>query len=177
MRQNDNTPSSMAHLARMVETHCPEQTRELAEKIGRSLGPGSILLLSGDLGSGKTAFIQGLARGLDVPPDLYVTSPTYTLIHEYPARHPFYHVDLYRLQGPADLEDIGLLELFTPPHVVAIEWADRLPRENLPEAYLAIHLTLTGETTRRIRLIAYGLEWINLIKSIGFFSGHMAPNG
>jgi tRNA threonylcarbamoyladenosine biosynthesis protein TsaE len=167
----------MDHLDLMVETHGPGQTQELAETIGRSMGPGSILLLSGDLGSGKTAFIQGLARGLDVPPGHYVTSPTYTLIHEYPARHPFFHVDLYRLQGPADLEDIGLTELFAPQHVVAIEWADRLSKEDLPKEYLAIHFTFMGDTTRRIRLIAYGLEWINLIESIGFSSGRFDPIG
>jgi tRNA threonylcarbamoyladenosine biosynthesis protein TsaE len=169
MGRNGNPPPSRDHLEQVIETHSPEQTRELARSIGRRLFPGAILLLNGDLGSGKTAFIQGLARGLEVPADYYVTSPTFALIHEYPARHPFFHVDLYRLLAPADLEDIGLHELFAPPHVVAVDWADRLPREDLPEAYLEIQLTLLDETTRRIRLIAYGLEWINLLKNIRFF--------
>lgn len=165
----------MDYLEQVIETHTPEQTREIAETIGKRLAPGAILLLYGDLGSGKTAFIQGLGRGLDVPPEHYVTSPTYTLIHQYPARYPFFHVDLYRLQDVEDIEDIGLIELFAPRHVVAIEWADRLAGEALPEEYLAIHLTILDETARKIRLIAYGLRWSDLIKGMNFTSKTYTP--
>jgi tRNA threonylcarbamoyladenosine biosynthesis protein TsaE len=165
----------MDYLEQVIETHTPEETREIAETIGKSLAPGAILLLYGDLGSGKTAFIQGLGRGLDVPAEHYITSPTYTLIHQYPARYPFFHVDLYRLQDVEEIEDIGLIELFTPRHVVAIEWADRLAGEALLEEYLAIHLTILNETTRKIRLIAYGLKWSDLLKSTGFTSRTHTP--
>jgi len=77
--------------------------------------------LTGDLGSGKTSFVQGLARGLEVPNDYYITSPSYTLINEYPGRHPFFHVDLYRLEDPVDFEDIGLYDILDVNFVVAIE--------------------------------------------------------
>jgi tRNA threonylcarbamoyladenosine biosynthesis protein TsaE len=91
------------------------------------LEAGAVVLLSGDLGAGKTVFVRGLAAGLGIDPD-EVTSPTFTLIQEYNGgRLPLYHVDLYRLQ-PAEVEGLGLDELTCQGGVTAIEWPDRLPR-------------------------------------------------
>ena len=103
------------------------ETRAFAARLARRLTPGAVILLSGDLGAGKTAFVKGLAEGLDVDPD-EVTSPTFTLVHEYRAgRLPLFHVDLYRLDR-ADLDDVGLDWEATENGVVAVEWAERLIR-------------------------------------------------
>jgi tRNA threonylcarbamoyladenosine biosynthesis protein TsaE len=103
------------------------ETRAFAARLARQLTPGTVILLSGDLGAGKTAFVKGLAEGLDVDPD-EVTSPTFTLVHEYRAgRLPLFHVDLYRLDR-AELDDIGLDWDAADRGVVAIEWAERLLR-------------------------------------------------
>jgi tRNA threonylcarbamoyladenosine biosynthesis protein TsaE len=138
----------------------------LARNIGRRLDRGLTILLYGDLGSGKTAFSQGLARGLDVPADYAVTSPTYTLVNEYPGRFPFYHVDLYRLPEPVDPYDLGLDDLFDGSGVAAVEWAERLHPDDHPDRRLDICLTVTGETSRHIRIIAYGLDPSDLLKDI-----------
>jgi tRNA threonylcarbamoyladenosine biosynthesis protein TsaE len=111
-----------------VERHrsnSESETRAIAARLASRLGPGDVLLLHGDLASGKTAFVRGLAAGLGVDPD-QVTSPTFTLVHEYRGgRLPIVHVDLYRLDG-IDLDEIGLDERLASAGVVAIEWAERL---------------------------------------------------
>ena len=103
------------------------ETRAIAIELARELTPGSVLLLSGDLGAGKTAFVRGLAEGLGID-TRDVTSPTFTLVHEYRGgRLPLIHVDLYRLDR-AELDEIGLDEDLAARGVVAIEWAERLNR-------------------------------------------------
>ncbi len=106
-------------------TTTPEQTRALARDLAQRLERGDVVLLEGDLGAGKTTFIQGLAQGLGVPEDVYVSSPTFALITEYPGRMILYHVDLYRLE-PEEVLDLGLEELLAQG-ILAIEWAERLP--------------------------------------------------
>ena len=97
------------------------------DELGRDLPMGTVLLLSGDLGAGKTAFVRGLAEGLGIDPD-DVTSPTFTLVHEYRGgRLPLIHVDLYRLDR-ADLDEIGLDQDLAAAGVVAVEWSERLSR-------------------------------------------------
>ncbi len=95
--------------------------RDLASKLSK----GTTILLYGELGAGKTTFVQGLAEGLGVPEEVYVSSPTFSLINEYPGRQKLYHVDLYRL-APEEVEDLGLPELASQG-VMVIEWAERLP--------------------------------------------------
>ncbi|MDM8550203.1 tRNA (adenosine(37)-N6)-threonylcarbamoyltransferase complex ATPase subunit type 1 TsaE [Desulfobacterales bacterium HSG2] len=131
------------------QTNSLVETRELGKKIGTSLTAGTILALTGDLGSGKTSFVQGLARGLGVPDEYYITSPTYTLINEYPGRCPLFHVDLYRLEGPDDAEEIGLSEILCSDGVVAIEWAERLSGETLGE-HIAIDFEILDDESRKI---------------------------
>ena len=116
---------------------------------------GSILALHGDLGSGKTVLIQGLAAGLDVPDTCYVTSPTYTLINEYPGRLPLFHVDLYRLNEALDMDEIGLYDILRENNITAIEWAERLAGD-LPSDYLAIDFTIISDTARQISIHAHG---------------------
>jgi len=103
------------------------ETRAMAARLASDLGPGAVLLLSGDLGAGKTAFVRGLAEGLGLEAD-QVTSPTFTLVHEYRGgRLPLIHVDLYRLDS-ADLDDIGLDQDLAAAGVTAVEWPERLSR-------------------------------------------------
>ena len=104
-----------------------QETRSIASAFARDLAMGAVLLLSGDLGAGKTAFVRGLAEGLGIDPG-EVTSPTFTLVHEYRGgRLPLIHVDLYRLDR-ADLDEIGLDQDLAATGVVAIEWSERLSR-------------------------------------------------
>ena len=110
-----------------ITSNSERETRSIAAALARDLAMGSVLLLSGDLGAGKTAFVRGLAEGLGVDPD-EVTSPTFTIAHEYRGgRLPLIHVDLYRLDR-ADLDEIGLDQDLAATGVVAIEWSERLSR-------------------------------------------------
>jgi len=110
-----------------VTTHSQEETAALGRRLADSLAAGSILLLVGDLGAGKTALVRGLAEGLGVPPD-EVSSPTFTLMQEYRGgRVPLIHVDLYRLNDAREIDDLGLEEIGLNG-VLAIEWAEKLPR-------------------------------------------------
>ncbi len=108
-----------------VKTKGPEETRRLARDLASKISKGTTILLYGELGAGKTTFVQGLAEGLGVPEEVYVSSPTFSLINEYPGRQKLYHVDLYRL-APEEVEDLGLPELASQG-VMVIEWAERLP--------------------------------------------------
>jgi tRNA threonylcarbamoyladenosine biosynthesis protein TsaE len=108
-------------------TGSEDETRQVAARLAAALAPGAVILLSGELGAGKTVFVRGLADGLGIDPDA-VTSPTFTLVHEYRGgRVPLVHVDLYRLDR-ADLDDVGLDAELAASGVLAIEWADRLIR-------------------------------------------------
>jgi tRNA threonylcarbamoyladenosine biosynthesis protein TsaE len=137
----------MAKTAEVV-SRSEAETRAAARALAADLQPGATLLLSGDLGTGKTVFVKGLADGLGIDPD-DVTSPTFTLVHEYQGgRLPLVHVDLYRLDR-ADLDDIGLDADAAAAGVTAIEWAERLRR---PIAgALTIRITDTGGDERVIR--------------------------
>ena len=130
-------------------TRSEAETAALARELASSLKAGSVILLSGNLGAGKTAFVRGLAAGLGVDPE-EVSSPTFTLIHEYRGgRLTLYHVDLYRLERAA-AEDLGLEELGVSDGVLAIEWPDRLAHE-LPDA-IAVRIDILDEDTRAITI-------------------------
>ena len=136
-------------------TSTPGETQSLAERLGRLLQPGDVIALVGELGSGKTLFSQGLARGLEVPETFYITSPTFAIINEYPGRIPFYHLDLYRIDSAAEFSELGIEEILYGQGTVAIEWAERLG-ENLPEERLEVHLVFNDETRRSLIFHAFG---------------------
>ena len=138
-----------------TQTASPAETQLLAEKLGRLLRSGDVVALVGDLGSGKTLFSQGLARGLQVPETFYITSPTFAIINEYPGRIPFYHLDLYRVAGAKEFSELGLEEILYGQGAVAIEWAERLG-EDLPEVRLEVRLEFKGETSRSLTFGAFG---------------------
>jgi tRNA threonylcarbamoyladenosine biosynthesis protein TsaE len=148
-----------------ITTRSVDETQKLGEIIGTSVTGGTVLALTGDLGSGKTAFVQGLARGLEVPDDYYITSPSYTLINEYPGRFPLFHVDLYRISNPMDMEDLGLYEILHNSGIVAIEWADRIEKKLLPDS-ITIRFEITDDDTRKICITAYDLKNATLLKNI-----------
>ncbi|HEX4913486.1 MAG TPA: tRNA (adenosine(37)-N6)-threonylcarbamoyltransferase complex ATPase subunit type 1 TsaE [Vicinamibacterales bacterium] len=126
-----------------------DDTRAIARALAGSLAPGTVILLSGDLGAGKTAFVRGLAEGLGVDPG-DVTSPTFTLVHEYRGgRLPLIHVDLYRLDR-AELDDIGLDQDLAAEGVTAVEWAERLTRPL--KMAIAIRIEDAGGDSRRITI-------------------------
>jgi tRNA threonylcarbamoyladenosine biosynthesis protein TsaE len=117
--------------------------------VSRTLSAGSVVLLVGDLGAGKTAFVRGLAEGLGIPPD-DVSSPTFTLIQEYRGgRLPLFHVDLYRLDDPREVDDLGLDEIAVDG-VMAIEWADKL--RSRPRGAIDVHLQHRDGDSREITL-------------------------
>ena len=141
-----------------------DETQKLGKIIGTAVTGGTVLTLTGDLGSGKTAFVQGLDRGLEVPDDYYITSPSYTLINEYPGRYPLFHVDLYRISDPMDMEDIGLYEILRNSGIVAIEWADRFENKLLSDS-INIHFELTGDNVTECLGGACGLTEADLARN------------
>jgi tRNA threonylcarbamoyladenosine biosynthesis protein TsaE len=110
----------------IITTNSESETFALGTTIAASLQPGTFVLLHGDLGAGKTAFVRGMAAGLGANPD-DVSSPTFVLIQQYKGRTPLVHVDLYRVESGAAVDDLGLEEMANGA-IVAIEWAERLPR-------------------------------------------------
>jgi tRNA threonylcarbamoyladenosine biosynthesis protein TsaE len=131
-----------ARLARSVE-----ETQALGEEIGAALGPGSIVACVGELGAGKTCFLQGVARGLGVTSN--VTSPTFVLVNVYRGRMPVYHLDAYRTDSLAEVLDLGLEEMLEGEGVTLIEWADKvLPL--LPARSIIVRIEGLGDETRRI---------------------------
>jgi tRNA threonylcarbamoyladenosine biosynthesis protein TsaE len=148
-----------------ITTHAVAETRKLGQALGAGIHQAVIIALTGDLGSGKTAFVQGLAKGLDVSEKYYISSPTFTLINEYPGRHSLFHVDLYRIEHASELEEIGLDEILQQDAVIAIEWAERLFEETL-SGHLELRLKIINENTRRIDIFAYGHQACNLLKAL-----------
>jgi tRNA threonylcarbamoyladenosine biosynthesis protein TsaE len=100
-------------------------TKELGARVAGVLAPGSVIALVGPLGAGKTCFVQGIARGMDVPKNVFVRSPSFTLVNQYEGNMPLYHVDFYRLDESSSLGDLGLDELFEGGGITVVEWADK----------------------------------------------------
>lgn len=140
----------------------PSETESLGHAIGRAVVGGEVLALIGELGAGKTAFVRGMAVGLDAPFDC-VSSPTFVLIHEYRGRLPLIHVDLYRLHTDSEAANIGLEDYFTDRSVGAIEWADRFPGL-LPPDRLEIRLIHQDSNTRTACVTAHGPHSIKLLR-------------
>jgi tRNA threonylcarbamoyladenosine biosynthesis protein TsaE len=134
-------------------THSAEETIAYGRALAAELSPPLIVLLSGDLGAGKTTLVKGIAEGFDAARADDVTSPTFTLVHEYRGpRATLYHVDLYRIDTPRDLETLGLDDLLAPNCILLIEWGEKFPRLQ-SDKNLEITLERVGETERRIQRI------------------------
>ncbi len=137
-------------------THSPEETIERGREIGALLRAPVLVLLSGDLGAGKTTLTKGIVSGLGAAQEEEVTSPTFTLVHKYTGANVAYHVDLYRIGDFHDLETLGLEDVFTEPAVVIVEWAEKFTiRTDWP--ILRIHLEHVAEEERRITIVDAGV--------------------
>jgi tRNA threonylcarbamoyladenosine biosynthesis protein TsaE len=131
-------------------SHSPAETEALGEKFGRAARRGQVIALSGDLGAGKTQFVRGLARGLEIPGRVH--SPTFTLVNEYGGgRLKLFHLDLYRLETAAQILSAGIEEFLQPDGVAVIEWAERIANCELRIANLKnVKIEILSETERNI---------------------------
>jgi len=148
-----------------LETHSPEQTEALGFALADLLPFGAVVALRGELASGKTCLVRGMAAR--IAPEAHVSSPTFTLVNQYGEDPKLYHVDLYRLTGPGEVVDLGYEELFDPDGICVIEWAERA-EALLPERRLDVVLEHAGEDRRRITLDDRGLlgpEWPEALKA------------
>ena len=132
-------------------SHSPEETQAVAEKLAKSLKPGVIVCLFGELGAGKTTFVQGLAKGLKIKKSETVQSPTFVIMNIYYGKVPIYHFDLYRLKDARQISLIGYEEFLYGDGVAVIEWPENLG-SLMPEKYLAVHLQHKGENSRLIQV-------------------------
>ena len=139
-----------------------EQTHALGARLGTVLRTGDVIALQGDLGAGKTNFVQGLARGLGISED--VNSPTFILANEYlSGRLPLYHIDAYRVENAAEAEGFGLDDYLNGDGVTVVEWAERV-RAALPPDVLWIEMEYRDETTRTLAVTATGTNAARLLK-------------
>ena len=138
----------MAAAAEIVSTSA-EATEAAGERLGQTLGPGAVVALTGELGAGKTCFVQGVVRGLGAT--VRATSPTFVLVNQYQGRVPIHHVDAYRTDSMTELIDLGLLDLMDGEGVTIIEWADKLTPLLPPEA-IRVHIAGVGDEPRRITI-------------------------
>jgi tRNA threonylcarbamoyladenosine biosynthesis protein TsaE len=145
-----------------VDSASEEQTRRLGAALGRQLRGGDVVLLDGDLGAGKTHFVQGLALGLGVPPERRVNSPTFAIVNEHTGRVPLHHIDLYRIEGPGELDHIGVREYLEGGGVTAVEWGARLGHHT-PASRLEIRIEIVDAEHRRLHVRAHGDAGARLI--------------
>jgi tRNA threonylcarbamoyladenosine biosynthesis protein TsaE len=142
-----------------------QQTQALGRIIGEQASPGQVVLLAGGLGAGKTTLTQAIGRGLAVDEQHYITSPTFSIIHEYPGRIPLYHMDFYRIADEVELVELGIEEYLYGNGFVVIEWPERLGTLT-PVERLEIKLEITGETSRTATLTANGPGWQPILSAV-----------
>lgn len=145
-----------------INTSGPPETQSIAQRLGELATPGTLIVLSGPLGAGKTSFVQGLARGLGIAGP--VNSPTFTLLKEYHGRLPLFHFDLYRLGEPEELWELGFAEYLEGGGVCALEWGERF--SSLPPDHLRIYLDYAGENRRLLRFLPVGEKHGKLAKEL-----------
>jgi tRNA threonylcarbamoyladenosine biosynthesis protein TsaE len=146
----------------LVELPDLAATEAFGRRLGAALFPGAVVALIGPLGAGKTHLVAAIAEGLGIRDRRLVASPTFGLIHEYSARLPIYHFDVYRLKSLVEFQDLGAHEYFEGQGVCLIEWADKV-ESCLPEEYLRIEIAIMGETSRRLHLSASSDRYAALI--------------
>lgn len=141
----------------VATTRSVDETRDLAAALSSLVRAGDVVVLAGDLGAGKTAFVQGVGRGLDVPDR--ITSPTFTLVHVYEGRLPVHHLDVYRLEQLSEALDLGLPEMLDDGSVVLIEWGDAI-LPVLPLDFLEVRITFgAGDDDRELAFRPVGTAW------------------
>jgi tRNA threonylcarbamoyladenosine biosynthesis protein TsaE len=138
----------------------PEQTQQIGKKLGQLAKRGDVILLTGDLGTGKTCLTQGIARGLDI--DEFVTSPSFTIMREHYGRLPLYHVDFYRLDSIDDIYDLGIDDYLFSEGLCVIEWAEK-GMKLMPEERLFIKIEYISENERKLDLKATGKRYNGML--------------
>ncbi len=145
-------------------THSAEATELLAQRLGAACHGGELLVLTGELGAGKTCFVRGLARGLGADPRA-VRSPSFTLLHSYGGRRTLHHYDVYFTRSFEDLTRSGLVEALAAGDVAVLEWGERFARE-LPADRLELQLDHVDPETRRLRFVAAGARSRELLSAV-----------
>lgn len=140
-----------------IITHSAEESVALGRKLAQRLQAPLLVLLTGDLGSGKTTLTKGIVAGLDAATEDEVTSPTFTLVHEYGGAKKVFHGDLYRIESFHDFETLGLEDVFAQPAIVILEWSEKFPLKT-PWPQLRIRLEHLGGDSRRITIESRGLQ-------------------
>ncbi len=148
-----------------IELSTLQRTESLGTVLGKIAEPGDIITLAGTLGAGKTALTQYIGRGLGIDPRIYITSPTFSLLHEYQGRIPLYHMDLYRLGSEEEIESLGFPEYFYGHGLTVIEWPERLG-SLMPAERLHVELVISGENSRTAHLDAHGELWQKKVADI-----------
>jgi tRNA threonylcarbamoyladenosine biosynthesis protein TsaE len=138
-----------------IVTHSPEETIELGEKVARLLRQPCLLVLEGELGSGKTTIVKGIVSGLGVARQDEVTSPSFTLVHEYGTDRKVYHVDLYRVEGSREQSTLGLDDLLEQEATVIVEWGEKLIEPEV-EGQVRIRMELLEGEDRRVTIEGLG---------------------
>jgi len=141
----------------------PEETKKLGEDIGKLVRAGDLLAFYGELGAGKTCFIQGISQQLEVKD--YVTSPSFTIINEYRGKIPIYHFDLFRLNNAEEILELGYKEYFYGEGLTVIEWAEKI-EEYLPKEHLKIDIKFEDHYKRTITFIPQGDRFEKILKEL-----------
>jgi tRNA threonylcarbamoyladenosine biosynthesis protein TsaE len=152
LAENENMFESVNKFKTTVDT------QKFGILIGSLALPGDVICLDGELGAGKTTLTQGIAKGLDVPPSCYVTSPSFSILHEYPGRIPLYHMDFYRLNSSVEVEELGFEEYFYMSGVTVIEWSERAV-EILPADRLALYIKIEAGNERLVCCTYVAEKW------------------
>jgi len=142
----------------------PKQTQKIGRELGEQAQAGDLILLSGNLGAGKTCFTQGLAHGIGFTG--YASSPSFMLVREYQGKLKIYHLDLYRLASPEEIEGLGIDEYLAEDSVCVIEWAEKGLQVLPPEHIFITFEYLPEETRRRLRFEAYGTRYSQILKEL-----------
>jgi tRNA threonylcarbamoyladenosine biosynthesis protein TsaE len=168
-RKQDGTISPGKYVEIEIVTHSPEGTRDWGQRIGGLVLPGDIILLVGELGSGKTCLTQGIATGLGVKE--HALSPTFVIMREMHGRLPLYHMDLYRLDRIEETRDLGLDDYFYGQGLCVVEWAEKA-MALMPPDHLLIEISYIADTERRMRLRPRGRRYEELLAELDK-SGHV----
>lgn len=150
-------------------------TEKLGRLLGETAGPGEVICLDGDLGAGKTTLSQAIAKGLAVPESCYVTSPSFTILHEYEGRIPMYHMDFYRLYGADEVLDLGFDEYFYQSGLTVIEWSVRAI-SILPEERLSFEIFCDNEVSRTVVIRATSLHKTRILEILEEFETSDRPD-
>lgn len=156
--------SEKRHMA--LWSKSPEETFRIGQMLAEGLGQGDIIALTGELGAGKTHLTQGIAKGLGVPEAYAITSPTFTLINEYPGQTmTLYHMDAYRLTGCTDLDEMGFEECLFGRGMMVIEWAEKIIQA-IPNDALFVLMSYVDEMTRKIEMSSFSEKFVTLERTL-----------